>query len=243
MVAVQTSSDSIRSSEDKEESVSQRETPSILGNQWQGADSLELLSAYFGSKTEETPVGDREVLSELFLRERETLFRFARKKGFSEVDAESIVSDCFYNLMSRQGSFDPDKATVSYLYKLLDNTCHDFFRREYNSNKRRAFIKFSEVPGNEGYRSGCRFEAIVKDPNASPAELLAREETRDEVRTAVEELAKSSHRAVIALRFFDGLQYGEAAKKLGITMGTFKSRLHAAKKKLAELIPHMKQDL
>ncbi len=55
------------------------------------------------------------------------------------------------------------------------------------------------------------------------------------LRQAVEALTETS-RQVVALVYFEGLKYGEAARVLSIPVGTVKSRLHAAMLKLTHTL-------
>ncbi len=55
------------------------------------------------------------------------------------------------------------------------------------------------------------------------------------LRQAVDALTETS-RQVVALVYFQGLKYGEAARVLSIPVGTVKSRLHAAMLKLTRVL-------
>jgi RNA polymerase sigma-70 factor (ECF subfamily) len=72
------------------------------------------------------------------------------------------------------------------------------------------------------------------DPTADVQNQTALSETRHEVREAIDELNDIS-KQVIHLVYFQGMKYSEAAETLDIPIGTVRSRLHMAVRKLQEV--------
>ena len=64
-----------------------------------------------------------------------------------------------------------------------------------------------------------------------PGEMLIEQEECSEMWQAINSIDKK-HRAVLALRYFDGLSYDEIARALNMPLGTVKSRLNVAIKNL-----------
>jgi len=60
-------------------------------------------------------------------------------------------------------------------------------------------------------------------------------EERERVLRAMGSL-DSKHRAVLVLRYFNGLSYEEISSTMGIPLGTVKSRIYVALKMLRELL-------
>jgi RNA polymerase sigma-70 factor (ECF subfamily) len=68
----------------------------------------------------------------------------------------------------------------------------------------------------------------LADPSGElPEEMLLKKEEVASIWQAVKSV-DAKHRAVLALRYFDGLSYDEIAKTLHIPLGTVKSRLNVA---------------
>jgi RNA polymerase sigma-70 factor (ECF subfamily) len=61
-----------------------------------------------------------------------------------------------------------------------------------------------------------------------------------EVRNAVEQLTVEE-RAVIESTFFLGLTHEETAARLGVPVGTVKSRAHRAHRRLANMLAHVRE--
>jgi len=75
----------------------------------------------------------------------------------------------------------------------------------------------------------------LPDEGPGPREEAAREELRHAVREALKELSED-HRAILLLREWQNLSYEEIAESLNLETGTVMSRLHYARKKLAEIL-------
>ena len=71
----------------------------------------------------------------------------------------------------------------------------------------------------------------------SPADQFESDEQRRCVRRAVDRLPEP-FRQVLLLVYYQGLKYREAAEVLSIPVGTVKSRLHAAIRKLEQSLSH-----
>jgi RNA polymerase sigma-70 factor (ECF subfamily) len=73
---------------------------------------------------------------------------------------------------------------------------------------------------------------VSKEPGAEVN--LEREERLEWIRRAVDSLPEQL-RAALALVYYQGLKYREAAEVLGVPVGTIKSRMHTALLKLNEV--------
>lgn len=78
-----------------------------------------------------------------------------------------------------------------------------------------------------------RLQEDLPAPCPSPADAVARQESFDRLRGAVESLPEK-HRTVLLLRFFEDASLPQIATLLGCSVGTVKSRLHYALEKLRD---------
>jgi RNA polymerase sigma-70 factor (ECF subfamily) len=76
---------------------------------------------------------------------------------------------------------------------------------------------------------------LLDSPEMGPADNAESAEQYLALRQAVDALTETS-RQVVALVYFQGLKYGEAAQILSVPVGTVKSRLHAAMLKLTRTL-------
>jgi RNA polymerase sigma-70 factor (ECF subfamily) len=75
----------------------------------------------------------------------------------------------------------------------------------------------------------------VVSRDSSPAAEAVRSEERELLRNAIAELP-TKLRVVVAVHYFDGLPLNEIARILGCRLGTVKSRLFNARKRLCQTL-------
>ena len=75
----------------------------------------------------------------------------------------------------------------------------------------------------------------LADSAPSPHELLENSELSAQVVQALQHLSEM-HRTVLVLHDMQGLRYDEVAKVMGCTLGTVKSRLFYARRKLGKIL-------
>src|SRR5438128_2387308 len=90
-----------------------------------------------------------------------------------------------------------------------------------------ALYPFDGVP----IRPGAVDEYMVRKPSGS----------QEEDRSAVSRLSPIQREA-LELAYFEGLTYSEVAEKLGIPLGTAKTRLRDGMIRLRALLPHLEAD-
>ncbi|MBX3063521.1 MAG: RNA polymerase sigma factor [Anaerolineae bacterium] len=127
--------------------------------------------------------------------------------------AEDVVQDCFLSLIDSIGSFDQARPFAPY-----------FLRGVINRAVKQA---------QRDQRSVAMDEAHERLP--APAEALDAAETKDQLWTALGQLSPEQRAAVVQHYFLD-MSEAEIAKQADAPQGTIKWRLHAARKRLRELL-------
>jgi RNA polymerase sigma-70 factor (ECF subfamily) len=85
--------------------------------------------------------------------------------------------------------------------------------------------------GNRATAAWDDFESTVDTSSSDPTDDIARSHCRDELRTALATLPDEQRRA-LALAFFQGLTHSRIAELLGEPLGTVKTRIRDAMRKL-----------
>ena len=137
--------------------------------------------------------------------------RFAK----SREEAEEILNDAFMKVFRKIHQFDPEQPFKPWFRKILIRTAIDYFRKFHEGE-----------PGStelEEHHTGQTLNDAL--------DQLAYEE----VITCLQQLPPA-YRMVFNLYVVDGLTHPEIAKELGITVGTSKSNLSKARKKLQEIL-------
>jgi RNA polymerase sigma factor, sigma-70 family len=148
-----------------------------------------------------------------------------RMTGNAE-DAADMTQETFIKAYNSLQSFRGDSKFSVWLYRIASNVCLDFLR----SRNRKQTVSLS-VEDDEGEES----QLEIADESQSPELLLERGLTRDAVRRGLQALP-SDYRQILLLREIQGLSYEEIADTLEIEVGTVKSRIFRARKRLCTFL-------
>jgi RNA polymerase sigma-70 factor, ECF subfamily len=160
--------------------------------------------------------GDREAFRSLYDRYGRMVLAIAFRIVNDRQLAEECVQDVFVELWRHARRFDPSRARVStWLYAIARNRALDAVR-------------------SRGRRPVPQAEVEPAGSSADTVELVA---AADEAVHVAEVMAtlNPTQLEVVQLAYFDGLSHGEIATKLGLPLGTVKSRLRLALDRLRPL--------
>jgi RNA polymerase sigma-70 factor (ECF subfamily) len=149
---------------------------------------------------------DHGAFAELMGRHAGRLLGVARRLLGSRADAEDAVQRAFLRCYLGAPGYRAEWAVSTWLYRILTNVCVDELRRR----SARPTVGADALDG----------QAAAGDPAATGDRLdLAR---------ALERVPREA-RLLLALRYADGLSYGELARVRGISVNTVKSQLARGK--------------
>lgn len=161
---------------------------------------------------ERVACGDREALGSLYDRYAPSLFAIAVVM-LGRSDAEDVLHDVFLEVWSAARSYDPDRATMrTWLVLRMRSRCLDRLRANRRHSARETDNRALEQLAGPADRS--------PDVGRLPGVLSA---------------LSTHQRTVIELAYFSGLSLSEIGVRLGIPLGTVKSRAAAALSRLREL--------
>ena len=124
--------------------------------------------------------------------------------------------------------FDASRKLRPWLYTVATNQAIDIQRR----NRRHRLVSLDRPNHSQHEELGSLIDLLETD-ELSPEEQLDRGERIQRVRKAVSTLPEQLQ-TVVRLVSFRGLKYRQAADELHVPVGTVKSRLHTAIKRLGE---------
>jgi RNA polymerase sigma-70 factor (ECF subfamily) len=161
--------------------------------------------------------GHSEAVREVYSRWGRAVFTVAYRSLGDRGLAEEAVQQTFLQAWRAAGRFDLERDPAPWLYAIARRVAVDLYRRE-----RRHQVEQSEA------------EVAVLSPSF--------EGTWEawEVRTALERLSEEE-KAILRATHYLGLTHEETAERLGIPLGTVKSRSYRAHKKMAGLLGHLEE--
>lgn len=160
--------------------------------------------------------GEDAAFGEIIERYRNVLLNFFGRKGVSYEDAQDLAQRTFLRLWRHRKGYTPTAKFTTFLFLLAGQEAVDFFRREDSRrNLQGGLEREAEVRGE-----------VRGDGNPMRAH---------DVREAVARLPRAM-RDVVELGVFQDLPYAEVGAALGIPLGTVKSRMFNALRKLKEML-------
>ena len=177
------------------------------------------------SEAQDEPRGDRELVhaaragdtkafDELFYRYRDGIYRLSYAITKDPSAAEEIVVDTFARAHRALERLEPDSSLRPWLYRVAINL-------SYNRQPRKG-VSFSSL--DEGAQD-------LAAETESPTEAAERAERQRVVLACIDTLGEK-HRLVVVLHYLNGLNLAEIAAIVDAPVGTVKSRLHYALRRL-----------
>ena len=165
--------------------------------------------------------GDEGALAELYDRVSRIAYGLALRVLRDERHAEDAVQEAFLQVWRNAASFRAERAKAStWIVTLVHRRAVDIVRRE---ERRRA----------EPLETDTHAEAA--DPAGSAEEEAWLGFERDRVQSALRALP-DAQRETIELAYYGGYSQSELADRLGVPLGTVKSRMFAGLARLREVL-------
>ncbi len=169
--------------------------------------------------------GDIAAFEELVKAHEGFVFKLALRTLRSEQDAEDAAQEVFVKVWTSLGSFRGESKFSVWLYRITGNVCTDILRR------RRSDTVSLTIDDGEGGDA----ELEIADSAPTPHEVLEKKERSATLERALDSLQEDQRKALL-LREGGGMSYEEIATALKIDIGTVKSRIFRARKKLCEIL-------
>ena len=152
--------------------------------------------------------GDETALAALIDRYAASVHAYLLRHSNSREDADDLLQETWVRVARSARSFDTARRFRSWIYGIATNLARDLFRRRMTRDR--------------------ALRDLATRPAAAP-----RTDSVDhgELRGRIAELPENM-RAVLLLRYYEGMSEAEMAEVLNVPRGTIKSRLHASLRRL-----------
>jgi RNA polymerase sigma factor, sigma-70 family len=166
-----------------------------------------------------------DVFAELFHRYADDIHRYAARRLGTEA-ADDLMAETFVIAFQRRRRYDLSRPHARpWLYGIVTRLIGGHRRAE--SRRLRAMTRVASAAPADGGGGEPLAERV--------AARISAESTRGALWAALAKLP-ARHRDVLLVVAWGDLEYAEAAEALGIPLGTVRSRLHRARKKLREAL-------
>jgi len=175
--------------------------------------------------------GDESAFIEIMTRYRDKILSVAIDLLHNHADAEEIVQDTFVRAYRGLARFRGDASLATWLHRIAANLARNrywyYFRR-----RRHATLSLDCGLSDEGEGT---FADLVAADAPSPVSDAENSEFTTVVAECMEKL-EPRHRKVLELRTLLNCSYDDIAQRLGLNVGTVKSRIARARASLRDLI-------
>jgi len=162
--------------------------------------------------------GDEQAFAELVEAYQRPVFNLCYRMLGDAGEAEDAAQESFLRAHRNMRRYDPTRSFSTWLLSIASHYCIDQLRR-----RRLPVDSLEELePWEE-----------APDPGPGPETAVARREGREAARALLARLGPQD-RAVVVLRYWDDLSTEEIAGALSLTVKAVKSRLHRARRQMAE---------
>jgi RNA polymerase sigma-70 factor (ECF subfamily) len=177
------------------------------GGEMAGGEMNRLLAAVANGQ-------DRDAFHALFEHFAPRLKAFLQRQGADPGLAEEVVQEAMVNVWRKAGQFDAARASAStWIFTIARNVRIDLLRK----------ARRPEPDLND--------PALVADPAPPAHDIVSRDQEARRLEAVVATLP-AEQREVLHLAFFEEKAHGVVAQELGIPLGTVKSRIRLAFKRL-----------
>ena len=168
--------------------------------------------------------GEREVFSVLVDRYKRGIASFISAAVRTPTDVADLSQETFLRAYAHLGTFNPALGKFStWMYQIARNVV----RTHLGKSQRR--VPTAELPEDRSLENAL--PDLTGDGN--PETGVVRAEAERELRCALAELPERT-RTVLALRYYNNMEYHTIASTLGLSLGNVKTLIHRGKIALAQ---------
>ena len=166
--------------------------------------------------------GDVDAFRKLFQSYAPRVKSYMMRQGADANTAEELAQETMLTVWRKASLYSGEKGSATtWIFTIARNLRIDRLRRE---------LTWVALP--EGHNEEASTDAL-------PDELLSERERKVRVQRALAELPPDQYE-VVSLSYIEGLSHSEIAERLGLPLGTVKSRMRLAYHKIRELVEDLK---
>ncbi len=178
--------------------------------------------------------GDKTAFGEIVRRYADSMLGYLTRMSRDREEAQDLFQETFRRVHEKAHTF-AGGAFKNWLFTIATNVAIDGLRRR----KRLRLVSLNQpvdcADSDEEFGA-----AIAADNRCNPYDQAIKAEQAEKVKQAIE-LLPARQRATLILAYYQQLSYGQIAEALGCSIGTVRTQMFRALRKLADRLPDIGQ--
>jgi len=174
--------------------------------------------------------GDRGAFGEIYTRYKKRIYYYLYRLVRSEEVAQELLQETFIHLYTSLETYMPTGKVAALIYTSAHNTATNWQMRQSRGNK-----IFSRQKSSQDKSETAEPLEYIKDDRFRPDLIAQGKEGVSEIVDAINRLPEK-YRVTLLLIYVEGLSYEEVSEILDCSLTALRSRVHRAKKLLAEML-------
>ena len=163
--------------------------------------------------------GDSNAFSKLYSATYQKVYFFSLSLTKSTAEAEDVVQETFINALKNIQTLMDDRLFIAWINRIAYNIC----------------MKHMNQPVNSSLDDTASLEVADESDDSDPLTVSMRNDQKREIVECIDRLPEKL-RAVVVLKYYEGLKEKEIAMAISCPTGTVKSRLNTAKSMLKQML-------
>lgn len=163
-------------------------------------------------------------IEELLAKHKTALYRAARRFTRSHEDAEDLVQDAMLRAFVNVRKFREESHFATWLIAIVNNAALSMKRKEKNAH-------FVSLDSTHEAASPSRWD--IPDVRRSPEEEIIQQELLALLHTVLLRQSRT-HQTLLEQCVYNEVRIGDAASSLGLTIGSAKSSLYRARRRVSD---------
>ena len=171
---------------------------------------------------EKAKLGDHDAFAELLYLFQDPVYNLCYRMLGDSAEAEDAVQETFLRIHRNLRRYDVARSFKTWLLSIASNHCIDRLRK-----RRMQFVSLDDEP--------TAAALALRSNSPTPEQAIMDSERADAVQNLLQQL-EEHYRLAVIYRYWYQYSYAEIAREMNTTESAIKSRLHRARKRLAELL-------
>ncbi len=170
--------------------------------------------------------GDHQAFAEIVNDYQKKIFNTTFRMLGDREDALDLAQEAFLKIYKNIKSFKGKSSLSTWIFKITTNLCRDELRKRQRDLTTGSLSE--KIETNEG-----EIKKEIKDFSFNPEKISLNNELKKQIQKIIDNLPMDQ-KEVIVLRDLEGFSYKEIAQITDVSLGTVKSRISRARRKLKE---------